>query len=160
MRLLLSLIIGFFILPPMSAVASDSDSPLASIYQCRDIDNDADRLACYDSQVGRLEEKEEKQEIVAIDAKEAKRLRERTFGFSLPSLPDLDFIDIGKDEKADDALELPVEKVVIKQIGRAKSYTIHLQNGMVWEQVSGRLNYIPKGDLVATIKKAPSGVTA
>lgn len=157
MRIILSIILGLGIFGPLSALAQDAVSPLASIYQCRDIDDDAERLACYDQQVDRLEEKEEKKEIVAIDAKEAERLREKTFGFSLPSIPDLNFLDIGKDKENEDAMVFTVEKVSILARGRSKQYTVHLHNGMVWEQVSGRINYLPKGDLTATIKKGAIG---
>jgi len=32
-----------------------------------------------------------------------------------------------------------------------------MDNGQVWREVSGRLNYVPRGDLTARIKKGAMG---
>ena len=133
---------------------SKSLSPLNSIYKCADISDDISRLACFDTQVASLQVKEEKKEIVAIDAEAAKTIKKEAFGFSLPSLPKLGLPSFGGgDDDGPDALVLDVRSV--KKIGRR--YIFNMENGQVWQESGGRLNYIPKGDLKATIKSGAIG---
>lgn len=129
------------------------ESPLAKLYSCASIQSDTERLACFDANVAVIQVKEEKKEIVAIDAEAAKDIKREAFGFSLPSLPKLGLPSLGGDKDAPEVLTFPVKSV--KKRGR--SYTFHMENGQVWRQVSGRFNYIPKGDLTATIKQGSIG---
>ncbi len=128
-----------------------AESPLSSVYACKAITAPLDRLACFDGAVGTLEQREAKKEIVALDSTTAKTLEREAFGFSLPSLPKLGLPSLGG--KAEDALEFPVKSVKESRAG----FTITMENGQVWREVSGRLNYIPRGDLTARIKKGAMG---
>ncbi len=130
-----------------------ANSPLAKLYECAEITEDAARLTCFDSNVASLQVKEEKKEIVAIDAEAAKTIKREAFGFSLPSLPKLGLPSFGGGDDGPEALNLKVKSV--KKVGR--TYEFRMENGQVWRQASGRFNYIPKGDLVATIKSASAG---
>lgn len=129
-------------------------SPLAVLYECAALTDDAARLACYDSKVANLQVKEERKEIVAIDADAARTIKREAFGFSLPSLPKLGLPSIGgSDDSGPDVLTFPVDSV--RKQGR--DYVFYMENGQVWRQSGGRLNYIPKGDLTATIKSGAIG---
>lgn len=135
-------------------VAADPASPLGKLYECAKITIDTDRLACFDSNVATLQVKEEKKEIVALDAASAKKIKREAFGFSLPSLPKLGLPSLGGgDSDGPDVLTFPVKSV--KKQGR--SYVFYMENGQVWRQVNGKFNYIPKGDLTATIKSGAIG---
>jgi len=145
----------FFVGNPALAADEKSDdtySPLSTLYECTAITEPTERLTCFDRSVANLRSAEEKKEIVAIDAKAARKIKREAFGFNLPSLPKLGLPKIGIESKAD-ALVAPVKS--IRKSGRTLMIT--LENGQVWKEVGGRLNYIPKGDLTATIKPKSVG---
>ena len=138
------------------AAAQDvpTESPLNMLYQCAEITDNTERLACFDNNVASLQGKEKRKEIVAIDAEAAKKIKREAFGFSLPSLPKLGLPSFGgSGDDGPEALTLKVKSV--RKVGRI--YEFRMENGQVWRQASGRFNYIPKGDLVATIKSASVG---
>lgn len=134
--------------------APDTASPLGILYECALISGDAERLACFDSNVAALQVKEEKKEIVTLDAAAAKTIKREAFGFSLPSLPKLGLPSFGgSDDDDPEALSFPVKSVKKSKQG----YVFYMENGQTWEQASGRFTYIPKGDLTATIKAGAIG---
>ncbi len=135
-----------------SAASEQVQSPLNSLYTCSAIESAAERLACYDGAVSSLRTAEAKKEIVAIDAKVAKKIKREAFGFNLPSLPKLGLPSIGPEDKPK-ALVMGVKSV--RNNGR--KYIVVLDNGQVWEQTNGRINYVPKGKLTATIKPKSMG---
>jgi len=127
-------------------------SPLAGLYDCAAIKSSEDRLACFDQMVASLQVKEEKKEIVAIDAEVAKTIKKEAFGFNLPSLPKLALPKLGADKEID---EVSLEVKAVQPY--SDKYIIRMKNGQVWRVVSGRVRKIPKGDLTATIKPAALG---
>lgn len=160
------IVLGFISLFLLSSQAfaadkqdGNSDSPLSTLYVCADIKKPEQRLACFDTSVANLRIAEQKKEIVAIDAKAARKIKREAFGFNLPSLSKIGLPKIslpggkkGSKGKAD-ALVADVKSIRTK--GRV--LVITLENGQVWKEVGGRLNYIPKGDLKATIKPKSVG---
>lgn len=138
-------------LPLHAQAQTPANSPLANAYACKTITAPLERLACFDNAVGLLEQREAKKEIVAIDSTTAKKLEREAFGFSLPSLPKLGLPSRG--DKAAKTVELDVKTVNETRAG----FIITLENGQVWREVSGRLNYVPRGDLTARITKGAMG---
>ena len=59
---------------------------LDQVYSCRNIADEAQRLACYDGAVGRLQEAQNTGNLVAVDRGQAQEMDREAFGFSLPSL--------------------------------------------------------------------------
>ncbi|NNC36267.1 MAG: hypothetical protein EX271_07600 [Acidimicrobiales bacterium] len=131
----------------------DLKSPLSSLYDCSEITDDGARLACFDKVASSLKIAEEKKEIVAIDAQSAKKLKKEAFGFNLPSLPKLGLPSFGGDKDKPEALVAAVKDVRKGGAG----YIFILENGQIWQQSNGSFNYMPKGDLTATIKPASMG---
>ncbi len=130
----------------------DYKSPLSGLYDCAEIGDNMQRLACFDKMAASLQLAEEKKEIVTIDAQAAKKIKKEAFGFHLPSLPKLGLPTIGADNKIDSVV------LDVKSIGFVHNkYIITFENGQVWEQSGGRLNYVPKGKLTATIKPKSMG---
>jgi len=127
-------------------------SPLSGLYECTVITDDTSRLACFDSKVAGIRQAEDNKELVAIDKESAKTLKKEAFGFNLPSLPKLGLPSLGIDDD-EEVLTMAVKS--LRKSGR--DYVLVLENGQVWRQTGGRFNYIPKGDLVATIKPASLG---
>ena len=140
-----------------SAFAADNggetiETPLSSLYKCAKIIDGSERLACFDSSVAKLHTAEQNKEVVAIDAKAAKKIKREAFGFNLPSLSKIGLPSIGlpKIVGGTDVESLVVDVKSVRKSGRG--YVITMENGQIWKEVGGRLNYIPKGDLKATIK--------
>lgn len=150
-----------FAAPAFAADKQDGNnySPLSTLYVCADIEDPEQRLACFDTSVANLRTAEQKNEVVAIDAKAARKIKREAFGFNLPSLSKIGLPKLSlpggknKGKGKDEALVADVKSIRTK--GRVLMIT--LENGQVWKEVGGYLNYIPKGDLKATIKPKSVG---
>lgn len=162
MRQFLKIIPGLLLVLSLQGISADAKdkpsgedikSPLSSLYDCAGVVDDLARLACFDKVAASLKIAEKKKEIVAIDASSAKKLKKEAFGFNLPSLPKLGLPSFGSDKDKPEALVAPVKSV---NKGRA-GYVFVLENGQIWQQSNGSFNYMPRGDLTATIKPASMG---
>lgn len=71
---------------PGSASAQENPS-LDPVFQCQELQNDAERLACFDAAVSSL--RAESNEIVVIRRSEVEAVERDSFGLELPSLPRL-----------------------------------------------------------------------
>lgn len=133
---------------------SEAPSPLAPVFLCLDIVEPAAKLDCFEREVSSLKSRESAREVVAIDADTARELKRDSFGFSLPSLPKLKLPKLGGDgEDGPEEVRLAVKDVA----KRGRDWVVELENGQVWVQTSGRLNYVPSGDLEAIISEASLG---
>lgn len=70
------------------AAAAQSD-PLQPILACRQIADDAERLACFDSAAGALSGEEEAGEIVVVRREQIEQAERESFGFSIPGVSGL-----------------------------------------------------------------------
>jgi len=133
------------------------ESPLTALYECSEISDPVKRLACFDGSVAKLRTAEQNKEVVAIDAKVARKIKREAFGFNLPSLSKIGLpkIALPKLGEKDDTNMLIADVKSVRKV--AHKYVITLKNGQVWRQVGGRLTYVPKGDLKATIKPKSVG---
>ncbi len=139
------------IIVPLPAKAQVS--PLNAIYKCAEISDDIQRLACFDENVPILKTKEDKKEMVAIDAEGVKAIERDSFGFSLPSLPKLGLLKSKSDKAKKSAQTFDVKSISKHRNG----VTLTMTNGHVWRQINGDIGYIPKGKLTAKIKPASLG---
>lgn len=57
-----------------------------ALFACRAIAAETERLACYDREVGALEEAEAADKVVIVDQTEIKKARRDLFGFTLPRI--------------------------------------------------------------------------
>lgn len=135
------------------ALAQTSTSPLNTIYACALINDNTDRLACFDKNVPIFKAKEEKKEIITIDAEGVKEIERDSYGFSLPSLPKLGILK-SKSEKS----KKVTQYFDVKSVSNSrKGVTFTMQNGHVWQQINGDIGKVPKGALTAKIKPATMG---
>jgi len=126
----------------VSALAQDeslSDSPMAALYACQVIPVAADKLACFERETASLQALETGQELTVVDVATATELKKESFGFNMPSLPKLKLPKLGGDGETDE-VRLPIKRV--RSVGR--DYVVEMENGQVWRQVGGRLNYVPR----------------
>lgn len=148
-----------------SAIAQAPSEPNAlpdtvqSLLACKDINDDTERLACYDTATGRFETAVETGEVVTVDEQSVKKIEREAFGFNLPSLPKLRNI-LGGSKKAPSKTSSSDEsanpqdfnketKRVVLTIDRAQTFgknrtRFFLTNGQIWEQTENRKLRIPK----------------
>jgi hypothetical protein len=147
-----------FVLPGAQAWAQ-TERPVSTdaLYECTQITDDLDRLACFDEAVDKLKSAEAAGEIATITAAEISNLNTESFGFSLPSIPNNLIPKFNSNKENDlDSVELPVSAV--KRL-HYDNLRITLENGQVWEQTDNKqINFNRKrGVEVAQIKRAAFG---
>ncbi|MFN7056925.1 hypothetical protein [Hyphomonas sp.] len=127
--------LGFVILATYAAspaFAQPSD-PMAGVYACRAVENDAERLACFDKAVTELQQRQQAGEVQAIDTAAIEQLERDSFGLSLPSLGAL--LQRSGDGQRGEVTEV-TEKVRSARISNVSQRAIvTLENGQVWEQI-------------------------
>lgn len=133
----------------------EAKSPLSPLYDCTKIQNDSERLKCFDLAVASIAQKEQKNEVVAIDAPKLKEIRKEAFGFKVPSLPKIGLPKLGNDEK-----EIEEKQIMIaSRLGRfAGKYAIYMDNGQIWQLVDSDEPNLPKDPpLNVSIRSATMG---
>lgn len=140
-------------------LAGQAETPpsTADLYACSKIENDAERLSCYDTTVQSLEAWEAAGEITTISRSEVNELQKDSFGFSLPTLARSVIPKFGEDENSEiQTVEFAVSSVRKSPLGKL---IITLENGQVWEQTgSKQVNFSQKrGAESAEIKRAALG---
>ena len=128
-----------------------------SIYACANIENDAERLSCYDAAVNQFRAAEEAGEVATISKSEIAELNRESFGFSLPSLPKNILPKFGSSDDSDiDVLTEPVKSVSKTRLDKLR---VTLENGQVWEQIDTKKVYYSKkrGVESAEINRASLG---
>jgi hypothetical protein len=128
---------------------------LTDVYACAATADDAARLACYDSAVGRLRAAEEEGRVVAVDREQVAILERDSFGFSLPSLGSL--LPRRHDASPPAALErieLRIARITRRADGR---HHIVMENGQTWAQIEPQsVSNLEVGDTI-TIRRASLG---
>lgn len=125
--------------------------PFAAVLECRKLKDDAQRLACYDAATGRMDEAEAKGDIVVIDKAQAEKAHKEAFGLPMPSL---DFVTKALKPDEVDKLEGVVKSA---RQGADDRWTIVLEGGAIWRQISGDLLRTPKSGQKVTIRKGTLG---
>ena len=146
----LLLSIGVAFATPASAQDTNAARPdlLADLQSCRDIDDPARRLACFDRAAGSLLDARDSGEVRVVDREEVQQTRRGLFGFTLPKLG---IFGSGDNEQLD-TLESTITGV--SRVGR-NGYRIRIEEGSVWQidSAPSRLRTPKPGDAIA-LKKA------
>lgn len=129
-----------------------------NLLQCRSITDNAQRLACFDQQVGAMDAAAQRDEVVVLDKSELNKTRKTLFGFSFPKLP---FLGGGDDDDGDKPKEEGVTHIdaviaSVRSLGYGK-WQIGLEDGAQWmttEAVTGR---DPKPGQKIELKRAAMG---
>jgi len=134
-----------------SEVEVQTPAIVADLFACREISDDAARLACFDREVGTIQEKQERQEIVIADKEEVRETRRGLFGFSLPKIG----LFKGDDEEDIDEVAVTIASARKMSNGRVSFTT---EDGARWVQVDKTLVLRdPKPGDQVTIKKGAIG---
>lgn len=134
---------------------NDRPELFRKLIDCRAITDSAQRLACYDAQVGALDVAEKKKDLVVIDRVQLKETRKSLFGFTMPKFGI--FGSSGdKEMKADDIVEIDAAVDSARPIASG-NWSIKLtKDAGTWETISA-LDQPPKGGDKVHIKKALIG---
>lgn len=118
---------------------------------CRQIADNAARLACYDSQVASLEQAESKGEVVVADRKQVEDAQRGLFGYSIP-----------KSNLLGDSKGAQIDKIEVT-VASARQYDygrwrMTMDDGSVWDQIGTEvLAFDPRTGDKVTIKRASFG---
>lgn len=143
--------------------AAPTPNVLDQVYGCRAITDEAQRLACYDGAVGRLQEAQNTGNLVAVDRGQAQEMDRDAFGFSLPSLSRI-FGGGGGGGNSPSATTPQFERVdnIQMQIAgvthrRNMPSTFRMTNGQVWVQIDDEVARNVREGGQVTIERASMG---
>ncbi|MCI4590919.1 hypothetical protein MOK15_12560 [Sphingobium sp. BYY-5] len=143
------------------AAAAPREQPRAEIFtnllQCRAIANDAQRLACFDQQVGAMEVASQRDEVVVLDKSELNKTRKTLFGFAFPKLPflgDGDDREATKEEEGFSHIEARIAS--LRSLGYGK-WQIVLEDGATWMTTEATTGRDPKVGQAIEIRRATMG---
>jgi hypothetical protein len=142
---------------PAAAKEKDAGEPAGkatafqAVLDCRGVTDNAQRLACYDAAAGRMSEAETKGDIVVIDRAQASAAHREAFGLQVPSLA---FVTRALKPEEVDRIEGVVDSARSDVNGR---WTLKLQDGAVWRQISGDLLKAPHSGSKVAVRKGSLG---
>lgn len=114
-------------------------NPMEQVYSCVGIENDAERLACFDQSVASVKSRDEAGHIQTVDLAELETLEKEAFGFSLPSLTSIfrgGSSGAPKELEGVSEITAPVKSARI--VPGSGTIIVTLENGQVWEQIDSR----------------------
>lgn len=132
---------------------------LTQLYACGQIQTDAERLACYDAAVGRLQQAERSGEMIVVDRVQAQEIQRDSFGFNLPSITRLlPSLRIEGQPDQEDEVQVEIDRTGSRGYQR---YAFYTSNGQVWtsaEALSDRDHRrLGRPGTVVTIRRASLG---
>jgi hypothetical protein len=165
MRIVLASLAFIAFAGPVAAQEQTPATPsvLDQVYNCRGITDEAQRLACYDGAVGRLQEAQDTGNLVAVDRGQAQEMDREAFGFSLPSLSRLFGGGSGGNNSASastpqferiDNIQMQIASVTHR---RNLPSTFRMTNGQVWVQIDDEVARNVREGGNVTIERASMG---
>lgn len=147
-----SLVAGAVVAAPPPLPVEGRAGALQALAACRAQTDPMARLACFDAAVARLDEAEQKGDIVVVDRRQAQEVRRQAFGFTLPSMALFERAEGG--EKLD-----RVESVVTEaRRGPDGKWVLKLENGAVWRQTDAEgPARTPRAGMKAVVRAASLG---
>ena len=129
---------------------------LSRVLDCRALQAEAERLACFDREVAALEQAATARDIVVYDREQVRKTRRTLFGIALP---DLNLFG-GGDDDDEDAEEFNQIESVIRGVSQDNQgrYTLTLEDGARWAQIDNRdLPILPRAGHSIKIRRAAMG---
>lgn len=130
--LLLSGSIALSVAAPASAADKTPSKPQAfkDLVQCRALADPDQRLACYDAQVGKLEQAVSNGDVVIADRASIREAKTGLFGFRIPTLG----IFGGSTEDKDEVTSIEGTVSTARQLGYG-AWRVTLSDNSTWEQI-------------------------
>ncbi len=126
---------------------------VSELFECRDIADPQERLACFDREVARVYEAQNSRELVIADREQVQKTKRGLFGLKLPKIG----LFSGGDDEKDEVNEISATLASARKMQNGR-YIFELDDGVRWiqtESVSGYQRY-ETGDTIV-IKKAALG---
>lgn len=122
---------------------------------CRGISADAERLACFDAALTKLDAAIASDEVYMADKAQIRETRKTLFGLPLPNLG---IFGNGDDDNKDANQVSQIDSAVKSASVGADGFIVTLADGSTWRQVDGTpLGRSPKPGMAVTVKKAALG---
>ena len=144
-----------------AAPAQGAQTPevMAKVYACAEVADPQARLSCFDAAVAGLRTAQNEGQFAAVDAVRVRQIERESFGFSLPSLPQLGLPNFRRaGEVATSDATLAAQTMKIARTGRfdgRNSYV--MENGQIWVLVDSQENRLARPGAEVTIRKAALG---
>lgn len=133
--------------------ASERPAALTRLIDCRSVQGEAERLACYDREVAAFQTAEQNNELVVMDRQQVRRTRRTLFGLTLPDLNI--FGDDNPDQDGVSVLETTLRAASEDPNGK---WILVLEDGARWRQIDSRtLPREPRGGHPIRIRRAAMG---
>ena len=125
---------------------------LQAVTDCRTLTGDAERLACYDRSVAKLDAAEASNDVMVVDRQQVREGRRQLFGLTLPNFA----MFRGGDEK-DEVQEIDTVATAVRTDAEGR-WLITLEDGAVWRQISdARFGRPPRPGSRISIRNAALG---
>jgi hypothetical protein len=141
-----------------SAIAAGKDQQkpvraevLQKLIDCRSIPNDAQRLACYETQTAKIDDAESKRDLVIIDRDQATKARKE--GFGLPARP----LVVGTPPALGEGVSDVTAKIRTAKLLNSNRWLFVLDDGARWYQAESKTIRDPKPGQSVRIRKASLG---
>ena len=135
-------------------IAPERPEVIDRITACRTISGSAERLACFDREVGALEAAAAARQIAVVDREQVRRARRSLFGLRLP---DLGVFGDDSDEGEDGAAVTEINSTIRSHYtGADRRMHFILEDGSVWVQTDGRAQR-PRAGQAIRIRRGPLG---
>ena len=131
---------------PVFAQDSEGDR-LDSLRECRAIEDNAARLACYDRAVSDVIALQDEGEITVVDKEDIRETRRGLFGFSLPKLG----VFGASDDDADKNLQSTITR--LRRL-HGDNWEIEIAEGSVWQASNTPRRFKPKVGASVELEKA------
>lgn len=155
MRVVLaSLCLIAFAAPAAAQEPPATPDALTQVYACAALTEEAARLTCYDTAVGRLRTEQSTGNIVAVDRGQIETIERESFGFALPSLPTIFRRDPTREQEAMSEANFTIERVSRHADGRS---TFYMTDGAAWTQVESESARNARPGENVTVRRAALG---
>lgn len=126
--------------------------PLRALEQCRALNNDRERLRCFDREVAAVVAARARGEVVVAGREEVRRARGSLFGLNLPKLR------IFGDERQADRIDRVEGVIRSATLGDRGRWTLVLEDGARWQQTEARgLGRDPRPGQPVSIRRGALG---
>lgn len=134
---------------------ADLPAGVKRVLDCRGVQPDPARLACYDAAVAELGKLISTGQVVSVDQEQVSKVRRQAFGFRLPSL---DIFPKGSGAAKAPEIDQVSGVVELARQGADGKWIIRLEDGAVWTQIDSEkpVRWPKKGSKVE-IRKASMG---
>lgn len=140
--------------PAATRAADQPSNALHPLLACRDVADDAGRLACFDRESAALDAAAGKKEIAVLDREDMRKTRRSIFGLGFLSLPFLAGRDEAGDDEGQDQLTATIASA--RSIGQDK-WLFVLEDGARWQTTEAVLYRPPAPGMTVQLRKATLG---